>query len=255
MAPEPRVPIDLHLHTALSPCAAGNMTPPPMLFTAEMRGLRVVGVVDHSSAGNARAVQEAAQAFALRALVGLEVESTEGVHLLALFDTAAAAERLEALVAAHQPPLRNRPDIFGEQLLVNEWGDVTGQEPRLLALATDWTVEEVADLTRQHGGLSIAAHVDRSGNGLLPILGFVPPRLHVTALEVSRFLPPAAARRRWPELRSQPLLTGSDAHCLEEIGCGPTLIPVSLAEADLPVAEWGRELAEFLRAETAAGDA
>jgi hypothetical protein len=218
-----------------------------MLLTAEQRDLGLVGVVDHSSAGNAHALLDAAPAFEVRVLVGLEVESVEGVHLLALFGGAAAATEFEQLIAAHQPPLRNRPDIFGEQFLVNEWGDLIGEEPRLLAVATDLSVEEIADLTLAHDGLSIAAHVDRVANGLLPTLGFVPPRLRVHGLELSRFAAVAESLRRWPELRGQPLLQSSDAHCLADIGGGRTLVAEEVVELEGSAREWGEAMAEYLR--------
>lgn len=239
--------MDLHVHTALSPCAAAEMVPPAMLLAAERSGLAILGVVDHSSAGNAAAVLEAGPAFDVALLVGLEVESVEGVHLLALFATAAAAAAFGALVATHLPPLRNRPDLFGEQTLVNEWGEVVAEESRLLAVATDLGVEEVADLILAHEGLCIAAHVDRTANGLLPTLGFVPPRLHLDGLELSRFTSPSAALARWPELRGQPLLQSSDAHCLAEIGCVRTLVPAELGNPGNALQDWGRALAEFLK--------
>jgi len=72
-----RVAADLHVHTALSPCGDDQMRPPAMLLSAERRGVRVLGVVDHCSARNAAAVLGAAPAFDVRVFVGLEVESAE----------------------------------------------------------------------------------------------------------------------------------------------------------------------------------
>ena len=122
----PLVPVDLHIHTALSPCGDVAMRPAEILLAAEQRGIRVVGIVYHSTAGNASAVLEAAPAFAVRVFVGLEVESAEGVHLLGLFDSEPAALNMDELVAAHLPPLANRPDLFGEQHLLDEWGNLLG---------------------------------------------------------------------------------------------------------------------------------
>ncbi len=240
----PLVPIDLHLHTALSPCADEGMRPAEMLLTAEQRGLRVVGIVDHSSAGNARAVLEAAPAFDVRVFVGLEVESAEGVHLLGLFDREQAALSMDELVAAHLPPLANRPDLFGEQHLLDEWGHLLGVEERLLLVGTDLSVEEIAQAIAERGGLTIPAHIERTTHGLMPLLGFVPPHLRVELFEVSRHLPLLAARERWPDL---PLITSSDAHSLEEIGQAPTWIPAEVAAAPLGAREWGWAVAEAVR--------
>jgi PHP family Zn ribbon phosphoesterase len=222
------------------------MAPAAILLTAERRGLALVGVVDHGSAGNAAAVLRAAQAFAVRVLVGLEAESAEGVHLLALFETLEAVSDMDALIRAHLPDLPNRPEFLGEQWLVNEWGDVVGVEERLLLTATDLSVEEIADLTAARGGLCLPAHIDRSVNGLLPLLGFLPPRLHVEALEISRHLTPAEARERWPELRERALVTASDAHSLGEVGQAVTWISAELAEAREGLGEWGKALRQEL---------
>ena len=240
----PLAAIDLHVHTALSPCGDDRMRPAEILLSAERRGIRVLGVVDHSTAGNARAVLEAAPAFQVRVLVGVEIESAEGVHILGLFDTAEAAESMDDLVAAHLPDLPNRPEVLGEQYLLDEWGQEQGRDPRLLLAATDLSIEEIAEGIAARGGLSMPAHIDRTSHGLMPLLGFVPPRLRVDLFEVSRGTTLEEARARWPGL---PLITASDAHRLEEIGQAPTWIPAELAEARLPAREWGQAVAAVVR--------
>lgn len=241
------VGLDLHIHSALSPCGGEEMAPPAVLLTAERLGLATIGVVDHSSAGNADAFLSAAQAFAVHVLVGLEIESVEGVHLLALFDNAAAARALEAEVAPHLPARPNRPDILGDQWLLDEYGDRTGSEQRLLAVACDLPLETLAQQARHYGGLAIPAHVDRRGNGLLPTLGFVPPRLRVEFLEVSRNLGLAEARQHWPDLVGRPLIRSSDAHYLADIGSARTLVPAALARPRGPLQQWAEEVAQSLR--------
>ncbi len=222
----PNTCLDLHIHSALSPCADEAMRPPAVLLTAERRGLDVVGIVDHSTGRNGWAFLAAAAAFGVQVLAGLEIESSEGVHLLALFDAREGLEDFDGLVAQHLPGGSNRPEVLGPQLLLDEWGEVIGEEQRLLITAVDLGVERLVGMIADHGGLSIAAHVDRNANGLLPTLGFVPPKLQVDLLEVSWRMTPAEARQRWPELEAWPLIRSSDAHVLEEIGQGRTVAEV-----------------------------
>lgn len=243
-----RVPADLHVHTALSPCANDDMCPPAVLLTAEQRGLAVLGVVDHNTAGNAPAFLEAATAFALRVFVGLEVESAEGVHVLVLFDTAEAAADMDAAVAAHLPALRNDATLFGNQLLVDAFGKPLASEERLLLTATSLSLEQIAAMAAERGGMTILAHIDRQPYGLLPVLGFVPPGLRFEVVEVSRHTTFDAARTRWPELETLPLITSSDAHCLDDIGAAVTWVSSPLAEAELSARDWGRRLAAELLA-------
>jgi len=237
---------DLHVHTALSPCADSDMRPLQMLLTAEEHAVSVLGVVDHSTARNAWAVFDVAEAFDVRVFAGLEVESAEGVHVLALFDTVETAMAMDGYVAEHLPDLANRPEFFGEQLLLDGLGHVVGLDPRLLATAVDLSIEEIADHTAALGGMSFPAHIDRQAYGLLSVLGFVPPDLKVDGFELSRHTSPADARRQWPQLAGLPLFTSSDAHLLEDIGAAATWISADLAAAPLSAREWGQALAAEL---------
>lgn len=238
--------VDLHVHTALSPCAANDMRPPAILLTAERRGIAVIGVADHGSAGNARAVFAAAPAFSVRVFAGLEVESAEGIHVVTLFDDPEAVDDMDRVVRAHLPVRENRPDLFGDQLLVNEWGDEIGRESRLLMTAANLSIEAIAALAHERNGMVIPAHIDRKAGGLLPVLGLVPPGLDVDAYEISRHMTIAGARERWPQLADLPLMTASDAHDLGAVGSAVTWIPQELAEAPLDARNWGRDLAAVL---------
>jgi len=241
------VAIDLHIHTPLSPCGADEMRPPEVLLTAERKGIGVVGIVDHCSARNAWAFLEAAPAFDVRVFVGLEIESSENVHILALFDSLEPAMEMDRIVSEHLPGLTNRVDVFGPQLLVDEWGEVRGEDDRLLVTAVDIGLEDIAEMSHGLGGLSIPAHVDRSANGLLRLLGFVPPKLQVDAFEVSASHW-GGSLKSFPELQGRPLTTASDAHCLADIGRAVAYISEDLARARVDAVEWGRRLSEELLA-------
>ncbi|MGD9517928.1 MAG: PHP domain-containing protein [Armatimonadota bacterium] len=239
-----KVAVDLHVHSALSACAGEEMRPPEVLLTAEQRQVRILGLVDHCTARNAWAFVGAAQAFDVRVFAGLEVESAEGVHLLALFDSLEAATDMDRVIAEHLPGLPNNERLFGKQQLLDELGNVIGLDRRLLVTATDLRIDEIAEMVCGREGLAVPAHVDRQTNGLLPVLGFVPPGLQVQAFEVSRHLSADEARLRWPDLRGRPLLTASDAHCLDEIGQVVTWISEDLARAEVSAREWGLLLAD-----------
>ena len=223
------------------------MRPPEVLLTAERRELQVVGIVDHSTGRNGRAFAEAAPAFAVQVLVGIELESSEGVHLLALFDDVIALTAFDALIATHLPPARNDPRVLGPQQLLDAWGHVIGEDERLLIAAVDVGLERLVAWIADHGGLSIAAHVDRTANGLLPTLGFIPPRLRVDLLEVSWRMTREDAVRRWPDLRGRPLICGSDAHVLDDIGRCGCCVEELPAPGDIGLHEWAAALAEAVR--------
>ena len=56
---------DLHMHSALSPCALEEMTPNNMVNMALLQELTAIAVTDHNSCRNAAAVMEVAQGTGL----------------------------------------------------------------------------------------------------------------------------------------------------------------------------------------------
>lgn len=201
---------ELHVHTVLSPCAGVEMIPPLIVQTALKNGLRLLAVTDHNSSANARAVIEAARGTELSVLPGMELQTREEVHLLCLFDTLQQSEAWQKIVEAALPNLANKPDFFGEQFIVDATGDFLRREERLLLNSTRLTLAEAARHVTALGGLAIPAHVDRPANGLIPLLGLIPPGF--AALEISRHLSPAAAREKFPQLREQVLIQNGDVH-------------------------------------------
>jgi PHP family Zn ribbon phosphoesterase len=64
----------------------------------------------------------------------------------------------------------------------------------------------------------IAAHVDRESFSIIGQLGFIPPSLALDAVEVSAKMNVDEAKERFPDCRSFPVITGSDAHSPDDIG-------------------------------------
>jgi hypothetical protein len=208
---------DLHIHTCLSPCAELDMGPKVILDKAIRCGLDMIGITDHNSSENVPAVMRAAQDKNLTVLPGMEVTSKEEVHILAVFDSVDRALQLQEIVYEHLHG-ENDEEAFGLQVVVNEDHDVLGFNPRLLAGATELSVEQVVDSISALEGLAIAAHVDRETFGILGQLGFVPEELHLDALELSVNTSPEEAKRRFPEYAGYAFVRSSDAHSPTDIG-------------------------------------
>jgi PHP family Zn ribbon phosphoesterase len=216
---------DLHVHTVLSPCAEVEMLPPLIVMEALEREIQLIAITDHNATANIAAVQRAAKGSGLTVLPGMELQTREDIHVLCLFDTLEQAEAWQSVVDKTLPPLLNRPEYFGDQLVVNEEGDLVRREERLLLVGTSLSFEEAWKGVNDLGGLFIPAHVDRKAFGLLAILGFVPPGIPVDALEISRHLKPQQAREQFPQVAGYPLVQNGDAHRLSEF-IGSTLLDV-----------------------------
>ncbi len=208
---------DLHLHTALSPCAEAEMTPQSIIKAAATKGISLIGITDHNSAANVSALLEASRSSPVTVLPGIEVQTKEEVHLLCLFYTLAEVLRWQEIVYRHLPPELNKEKLFGPQLLLDSNDRVIGKLEKLLLTSTSFAVEEVVKGVKKIGGLCIPAHIDRPTYSLISNLGFVPPDLEIAALELSFNAHPATFRDNHPDTGRLSFIMSSDAHWLEAI--------------------------------------
>jgi len=179
-----KVRADLHLHTCLSPCADDLMQTTAIIEQAKKAGLDMIGICDHNSGENVRAMMKAGERQSLAVIPGVEVTSREEVHILGLFSAEQDLMCLQDIIYENLPG-QNDEEAFGPQLVIDEYGNVVGQNSRLLIGATTLTLEQVIDAIHQFAGLAIASHVDRQRFSLIGQLGFIPNGLKLDAVEVS----------------------------------------------------------------------
>ena len=199
-----RVKADLHIHTTLSSCASREMTPSAIVNEARRRGLGMIGICDHNTADNSGKVRRSAGPW-IEVVAGMEITTSEEVHVLALFPDG------EAAVSAGRMVKRTLPKIAGRSVLEG---------------ATRYTVRETLELIAGHGGLAVAAHVDRSGFGIIGQLGFFPEDAPFDAVEVS---PNSLHRWRDYRFRGIPVIAGSDSHYLSDMGRAYTILEVEVS--------------------------
>jgi len=210
-------PADLHLHTVLSACAEIEMIPPLIVQRARQLGLQLMAVTDHNSAENAAAMVAAGLEAGITILPGMEVQTREEVHLICLFDTVDQAVGWQEYVYSHLPPLKNRDEVFGSQLVVDAQGEFISFNERLLLTSTTLSVEDVFERVDDMEGLVVPAHVDRPAFSLLANLGFLPPGLDIPAVEISTNTRISAVAEQFPMLAGKTLIQSGDAHRLTEL--------------------------------------
>jgi len=206
----------LHLHTCLSPCADSTMSPRAIVKGAKKQNLQMIGICDHNSVENVEAVRMAGKRERLAVMGGIEITSQEEVHILGFFSEKTALRDIQDMVYKNLSG-ENDENLFGEQILTDEHDRVIGSNRRLLIGATRLPLEKIVDAIHRLGGLAIASHIDRQSFSIIGQLGFIPKGLTLDALEIS---PLASQKRRYSssQRHSFPLVTFSDAHCLEDIG-------------------------------------
>lgn len=214
---------DFHIHSCLSPCADDDMEPGNVCAMAALKGLQAIAITDHNTARNLRAFSVAAQRQGLLLLPGMELCTREEVHLLAYFPHVDAAEAVGALCRPLLGDFKNRPDFYGHQRVVDADGQQLAEEDALLIGALDIDLNNLCDLVRAHGGVPVPAHIVR-GNGLVTMLGFVPPGAGFRTLEAPLGAMDATGYR---------VLHSSDAHNLGDIAEPEHTLPCEMTVPDI----------------------
>jgi len=208
---------DLHIHTVLSPCADLRMSPRRVVDEARRAGLALIAIADHNAAANGLYVRSIAQGNPA-VLLGMEIQSQEEVEVLALFDDERACLTLEEELYRDLPDVDCDPDLFGDQVVVDEQDNIVRTVRKLLLSPVPWGLADVVERVAELGGWSLPAHVDRIHGGLLGVLGLLPEGNWPEVAELSPWTTVEEAVERWPALGGLPLLRASDAHFPHEIG-------------------------------------
>ncbi|MBQ8850372.1 MAG: PHP domain-containing protein [Clostridia bacterium] len=208
---------DLHVHSCLSPCADNDMTPNNIAGMAALKGLNLVALTDHNSCKNCPAFFEACRRQGIIPIAGMELSTAEDIHLVCLFPTLDAAMNFDGIVEKHLMNVKNRPEIFGDQIVTDENDEAIAIEDRLLISVTDLWIGDAVRLVREYGGYIRPAHIDRESNGIVAILGDIPSEYGFGCFEFNDPSNIEEYRKRFPYITDDRLLVCSDAHRLWEI--------------------------------------
>ncbi len=210
---------DLHIHSCLSPCAENSSQPAVMAGMFALSGFKIIALTDHNSCGNCAAFLKACEYYGLLGLPGMELNTSEEVHVVCLFETLEGAMDFSSTVYKSLPPVKNRKSIFGDQLYTDAEGTVIGEEEKLLISASGIGIYQVKELAESCGGFAYPAHIDRSSNSLISNLGLWDPDMGFSMAELSMACPEDFTLRK--DLKGLRFVKGSDAHRIEQIPLSP----------------------------------
>ncbi len=208
---------DLHVHSCLSPCGDNDNTPNNLAGMAAIKGLQVLALTDHNTCGNCPAFYVACKKQGIIPIAGMELTTAEDIHMVCLFPTLEEAMAFHETVQEHRIKIPNRPDIFGEQWILDEEDNPLGTEGYLLLNATDLSLEQAVSTVRGMNGLIYPAHIDRDSNGIVATLGFFPDSPTFSCVEYKEKETKADLEDRFPILKGKPVVVSSDAHYLWDI--------------------------------------
>jgi len=206
--------VDLHIHSCLSPCADNDMTPYNIVMMSKIKGLDIIAVCDHNHTGNIKAVSRIADEAGILFVPGIELETSEEIHLLCYFPSVDSALNMQSVLNDCYMDIKNREDIFGEQWIMDEEDRPVGKVDYLLTAATKLDLYRSVSLVRELGGVPVPAHVDRASYSIISNLGSIPDDLCFNTLELSRYTTREDFLNRYPEYSDKYFVTSSDAHKL-----------------------------------------
>ena len=218
---------DLHIHSCLSPCADNDMTPNNIVALSKMIGLDVIAVTDHNAMANSVAtVKAACMQGGILALPGMEMETLEEVHLICLFCNIEDAQAFYRDFCPFAPTIKNNPEIYGKQIIMDEHDNETGIEERLLVSASALSLDNAVLMVKKHNGACVPAHVDKQSYSIISNLGFISEEMGFGAVEIyfkdelQKFL------TQNPYLSEYRIIHNSDAHHLCDILTGESELDI-----------------------------
>lgn len=211
--------VDLHIHSALSPCASDDMTPHNIVNMAKICELDLISVCDHNSIAQQEMMVNAAHIHNMNYLIGMEVQTIEDVHVCCYFKNIKDGENFGEWINQSLLPIENDIRFFGNQWICDENDYVVKQEKRLLLQSVQETIDSVCHQCHENHGLVSLAHACDRTNSILTQLGFIPQNLEFDMIEIKNDEQKEKILAMHSWLKDVFWIKNSDAHYLEDIAC------------------------------------
>lgn len=208
---------DMHIHSCLSPCGDNDMTPNNIASMGVLNGLNIMALTDHNSSKNCPAFVVAAKRQGIIPICGMELTTAEDIHVVCLFPSLERAMLFDEFVDSERIKIPNKPNIFGEQLIMDENDEIIGTESNLLLNATGITIEQVPEIVSRFRGICYPAHIDREANGIIATLGAFPENSGFHLAEFADSSNIEDYLKRYSAIADKKLVVSSDAHYLWNI--------------------------------------
>lgn len=198
---------DFHIHSCLSPCGDDEMTPQMIVDCAIAKELDCIAITDHNISGNCASAIKYAADKDIIVLPGMELQTSEDIHVVCLFDDLQNSLDFEAYVKSTMPPMKNDASVFGNQICILPDG-TSYEEEQMLLVGSGIPLYGLYELVSAHDGIAIPAHIDRESFSVGSVLGMLDPYMGFPLVEVWK--DPTLANAV-----SIPYIQSSDAHNID----------------------------------------
>lgn len=207
---------DLHIHSALSPCADDLMTVNNIVNMAIIKELELIAITDHNSVKQLKHLAQICK-DKIDYIYGVELQSKEEIHILAYFHKECDLDMIQDWIDDHLIKIENNPKFFGNQLIFDNYDNIKEIEERLLLSSLDLSINELCKQVHFLKGFVILAHVLGKKYGIYQNLGFIPPNLEYDGIEVNSIDQIDTIIKITPNAKDKLFVINSDAHQLTDI--------------------------------------
>lgn len=152
---------DLHIHTALSPCADILMSPNNILNMAFLKSLNIIAITDHNSTLQLDVFDELKNSYEMLVVPGAEIEVKEKYHIVCLFKTFATAKKFQKALNVYLDRKMHDEVIYGEQNLFDEYDDIISNYQISLMGSSNIALVDLRKIIKGLDGVMILAHIEK----------------------------------------------------------------------------------------------
>ena len=185
---------DLHIHSCLSPCGDMDMTPNNIVNMSKLMGYDIIALTDHNTCGNCEAAMKAGEAVGITVIPGMELCTSEEVHIVCLF-----------------------PTLQDAKAFSDENDNIIGYEEKLLITASGISTAKAVETVAKYNGICYPAHIDRSSFSILSNLGVIDKTFGFNCVEIFDIEKADELKEKHPIINNMRVVTDSDAHYLENM--------------------------------------
>ena len=152
---------DVHIHTALSPCADVLMSPNNILNMAMLKELNIIAITDHNSCLQLDVIEELKESYEMLVVPGAEIEVKEKYHVVCLFASFEEARRFQKEIESYLHKTMHDEVMYGEQHLFDVFDDIVNQYQVSLMGSSNIGLLQLRHMMNQYQGIMILAQIEK----------------------------------------------------------------------------------------------
>jgi len=205
---------DLHIHSALSPCADILMSPNNILNMAYLNELDIVAITDQNSLKQTFVSSDLARSYQFLYVFGVEVASKENYHILCFFRTIEDAKDFDHHLEMDFHD-KDKKATCHDQIIFDEYDNELYQYQQNLFLSSSFGVKEIKEMVDQKKGITVLAHVERYSREM--ILEALKNSEAFHAFEINKRSNYEEFLKEYPKILNHKVLRNSDSHFINQM--------------------------------------